>query len=190
MLTFGMNVLRKAWARKFESAILIGALMVGAAGSWAVFSTNLIYPSVQMIGVQEFQGEGVIDRRLNIYYKFVRRRECQSTQLRWIWRWQEREGHLVQFIVPLDMSMIPISDAGNGQAAEMVVSYAMPTGIDPGDWYFVSKTMDFCGRFSGIFGPTFRQTPDIPVHIELPNNGKQTMRFGQGHLIAPGGAPP
>lgn len=158
---------RSLWNLRWFLFMLGLAGTVSAAFTYTLIQTDIIYPVVRTLRLQEYEGAGTVDKRLNIYYKFERRRECQTAQLRWLWQWREVDGHRVQFVVPLDMSMVPISNVGPGQVGELVVSYAMPSGIDPGDWFFVTKTMDFCGLLAGIVGPTFRTSPDVPVHLEF-----------------------
>lgn len=109
------------------------------------------------------EADGVAARggMIDLVLKTQRNRFCPSETQRWIWRWIEIDGQKARQFVPLVVTgAAPV--AGDGW---VMLSIPVPSGMQPGDWFYRSITVERCSWLPAPFRPGVWQTPDIAVKV-------------------------
>ncbi len=154
------------------AAMVVFGLAVGTVG--AVWFTN--QPPVVIRDLHETDGLAVRGGRLELLIAADKRRECPTVTSRYLWRWVPDPGggeRPIPYIVSLQGPPVPVGDVGIGQ--RYVLSLALPSDIEPGDWFYRAKSMRDCGWFPAISSTVVRETPDVPVRIVTQEEGALRM---------------
>ena len=144
----------------FLIAILVGQA-VGALMVLAFVPRNPI-----IVGnVREVDGVVVRGQWLELEFSLVRNQDCGAKVERWLWHWA----------APDEKYWVQLNTAGAnpptkiGEQAKYILAIPVPSAVTPGDWFYWSRTIDYCGLRSTIFGENVRESANIPVRVVNPD---------------------
>lgn len=142
-------------------------LSVGLSGSVILLAIDAGRAPVTISELRETDGMVVQGGRINVLVDADKRRECQATISRFLWRWVEdpaRPGERVPLHIPLDGPPVPLTPIGEGQRS--ILSLAVPSDIAPGpNWHYGSKTIRDCGRFPLFSSVVTSETVPVPIRV-------------------------
>ena len=144
----------------FLLAILVG-LMGGALMVLVMVPRNPI-----IIGnVHEVDGVVVRGQWLELEFNLTRNQDCGAKVERWLWRWAEPE--LKQWVQLDTAGTNPPTKIG--EKSRYILAVPVPSAVTPGEWFYWSRTFDYCGLRSVIFGENVRESANIPVRVIDPD---------------------
>ena len=160
-MTFTHSVVR-SWVRSLWIGAL-GGVVVGLLGGAALVLAISEAPPVAVREAREVDGVALRGGRLDLLFTIDRTRDCPVTTSRYLWRWLKVDDVPVRQFVPLSTSFNapPLAD----EAGRIVISLQLPPELPEGEWFYGSRSVDYCGSFINFLNPSIRQTPDIPVRI-------------------------
>lgn len=143
----------------FFLAIIVGQ-GVGAFMVLAFIPRNPI-----VVGnVREVDGVVVRGQWIELEFSLTRNQQCGAKVERWLWHWSEPG---VKHWVQLDASGAnPPTKVG--ELSKYILAVPVPSAVTPGEWFYWSRTLDYCGLRSAIFGENVRESMDIPLTIVDP----------------------
>ena len=146
---------------------LTGLFTGSLIGCALILWTSCVTPVV-LHETYEIDGRATRNGHLEIYVNLDRNRDCPSETSRWLWNWVDHDGERVKQFYPLLNTTTSLSELGKDQ--RFILNLPIPPGIQPGSWYYWSKTVEHCPFLPGFFYPTILESSDIPVQIkeELP----------------------
>ena len=140
----------------FLLAIIVG-LGVGALMVLVLVPRNPI-----VIGnVREVDGVVVRGQWLELEFNLTRNQQCGARVERWLWHWVEPG---IKHWVQLDTSGAN-PPTKIGEAVSYILAIPVPAAVTPGDWFYWSRTYDYCGLRSAVFGENIRESANIPVRV-------------------------
>ena len=148
--------------------VLIGGVVGFSLLLWSSRTAPLIIRSV-------YELDGVVAQggHLDIVFDIDRLRDCPSETSRWLWTWVDQDGRRMRQFFPLVSTPTAITDAGLDQ--HFILSVPLPAGIWPGEWFYISRTIEHCPLLPSLFRPYIHESPDIPIHIEGGKYGQSVL---------------
>jgi len=145
--------------------VMIGALL-GAIIMLVSLAGIAARPPLKLLGAKEFHGVSAHDGLLEIEYRFVRQRECNSLASTWLWRWVDGPavGERKKYYIAFGTSNMTIGEP-SPLVQEIIIAGPRPAALTSGNWFLKAKYNDYCSLFSYVFGPSVRVADDIPVLI-------------------------
>ena len=141
------------------------AIFVGL-GTGALFMLAMVPRNPIIVGnVHEVDGVVVRGQWLELEFSLTRNQDCGARVERWLWHWTEPG---VKHWVPLDMAGAN-PPTKIGELSRYILAVPVPISITPGDWFYWSRTYDYCGLRTVIFGENVRESANIPVHVIDPD---------------------
>jgi hypothetical protein len=120
-------------------------------------------PPLQVLDTYDAGDIAAHDGRIFIFQKVLRTRICRTETSRFLYTLVDHGGVKVPSVVQLEADNgVPFTDVG---VASYVLSFKLPEGLWPGEWKFVSKTVDYCSPLDW-FAPHRRESQPLPVDIE------------------------
>ena len=104
-----------------------------------------------------------LNGHIDLYINLDRIRDCPSETSRWLWTWVENNGDRIKLFYPLANSATTPTDVGLGQ--RFILSFPIPPGVWPGQWYYWSKTVEHCSILPSFFRSPIRESSNVPIHI-------------------------
>jgi hypothetical protein len=147
-------------------------LCVGAAGmfSYVTFFNLISMPLQQVTSIQEADGIAYVGGKIQLIVTLVPGRLCPSRTDRVLWRSIDdpsNPDYKIPEIHKLESGSIVVPLG----ARRFIVSIDIPDDIEPGDWWYVSRTSYECpwwdnlnSAMAGRTNPT--QSPNIPMFIQ------------------------
>lgn len=123
---------------------------------------------IQVLEIREVDGVAIAGRRLDLYFRLVKRADCNARVYRWLWSWAMVEGEFVKKKVPIVMEPVnPIIPVG--VETSYILSIPVPQDLQPGHYFYESETRDGCGWGSRFLPESVRYSPPIPVYLADPS---------------------
>ena len=155
-------LLRDPACRRNILAGITGLLLGSASGYALILWSNRNAPVI----VHDEHSVGAATLRsghIDIFIDLDRMRDCPAETSRWLWTWVTHEGRQIKQFYPLASSATSLSDPGRDQ--RLILSLPIPAGVQPGRWFFWSKTIEHCSLFPSLFRSPIRESADIPISI-------------------------
>lgn len=153
--------------------------LVGGGLMLALLAGPLAKRPVQIIDSSTYKTQArVHDGYLEVHVKLLRTEQCNSASQVWIWRYDQGDGLFTKakFWVPVEVNLITLADA-SPVIQDIIVAHVLPPWVTPGQWFVKIKYVDYCRLFTSIFGPTMRESSNIPLTVPV---GWSTARAGGG----------
>ncbi|WP_428485865.1 hypothetical protein [Rhodopila sp.] len=154
--------------------ILIGSFISLIIAAFVMSSTPL-----QITSIRPQITYRAHDSVLEMHYKFVSRRQCNSVISTWIWRWVEGDGlaQRQRYFIPIGTAFVTLADP-SPVMQEFTIARHLPAEVTPGQWFLRAKSLDRCGFLAQLFDPVTRVTADMPVTV-LEQEANEHARAGQ-----------
>ena len=152
----------RAWVRSLGAGAL-GGIVLGLFGGGAIILAIGETPPVTVRAAQEVDGVALRGGRLDLLFTVDRTRDCPATTSRYLWRWFEVDGTAVRQFVPLGTSSSASTLVGENN--RIMISLSLPPDLPEGDWFYWSRSINYCYGILSNIRPTVHQTPNIPVRV-------------------------
>lgn len=153
--------------------------VIGGGLMLALLAGPLAKRPVQIIDSAIYKTQArVHNNYLELHVKLLRTEQCNSVSQLWLWRYDQGDGLLARakFMVPIGYNLVTVADA-SPVIQDIIVAHMLPPSVTPGQWFAKIKYADYCHLFAPIFGPTFRESSNIPVTVPV---GWPGVRPGEG----------
>jgi hypothetical protein len=179
--------LRRFWLPTIAG--LLVTLLLGVFLGSIIIQIAQRAPPVEMLAMYDAGDIAAHDGRIFIYQRIQRTRICQTLTTRFLYTMVNHDGEKVPSVVPLEPdSSIPFTDLGT---SSWIQSFKLPDGLWPGEWKFVSKSVDYCSPLDWL-APRRHESAPIVVDIERARANKDvpiTAAVPGGGIRARGRSP-
>jgi hypothetical protein len=145
---------------------VVTGMLLGAIATLLLAAVIFSRDPVQIIHARQEVTAAAEHGILEMRYTFYRRQQCNSVATMWIWRWVEGTGGQawLRYYVPIGTTTMTLADT-SPLLQDMIIASVLPRAVSPGQWFLRTKYLDNCRLVTGIFGPTVRESADIPITI-------------------------
>ncbi|WP_428485929.1 hypothetical protein [Rhodopila sp.] len=172
---------------KRRRLVLTGLLgmLLGACITLIVTAFLLASAPLQITQIRPFVVTRARGSTLELHYKFLSRRQCNSVIATWLWTWVDNDGLAPRqrYFVPISTVFVTLADP-SPLLQEFIIARHLPDEVTPGQWFLRAKYLDRCGFLAGLFDPEVRESPDMPVIVPertSERGSEATPRRPNGH---------